>query len=80
MNRNPIRTRIGKGWNISVGILDHQVAIQRQLGRFSQRFDQLRPQRDVRHKVAVHHIDVNDSAAAFRCPVHLLAQTREIRR
>jgi hypothetical protein len=54
------------------------VAVERQLGRFPQRLNQLRPQCDVRDKMPVHHVHVNYGPAAFRSPVDLLAQTREI--
>jgi hypothetical protein len=40
----------------------------------------LRPERDVRDKVPIHHVHVNDGSTAFRRPGDLLAQTREIRR
>ena len=80
MHRNPVRPSICERGNVQVRILNHQVAIERQLGRLAQRLHQLRPQSDVGDKMPVHHIHMNDGAAALRRPRNLLAQTREIRR
>ena len=80
VHRHPVGTRIRESRNVKIGVLNHQMTIERELGRLPQRTHQLRSERDVRHEMTIHDIDVDDRAAAFRGPADLLAQTREIRR
>ena len=64
VHRNPIHARVGKCGNKFVGVLDHQVAVERQFGVLADRGDDGRPDGDVGDKVAVHHVDMDDGAAA----------------
>jgi hypothetical protein len=43
----------------ALGVLDHQVDVERQRRRAPHRLDHDRPDRQVRHEVAVHHVDVD---------------------
>ena len=80
MHRNPVRARLGEHRNKLVGILDHQVAIERQLSRLAQRLHYRRPDREVRDEVAIHDVHVDDMSSALGRGAHLLAQSSEISR
>ena len=41
-----------------LGVVDHQVTVQEQIGVGAQRFHDRRANGQVRHEVAVHHVDV----------------------
>ncbi len=64
VHAHPVGPRIGKGRNELVGILDHQVAVERQLRRLAQAGDDRRSDGDVGHEVAVHDVDMDHRAAA----------------
>ncbi len=64
----------------SFGILDHQVAVERQLGGLAQALHHRRPKRDVGHKMAVHHVHVDHRAAAPLGRGNLIRQMGKIRR
>src|SRR4029077_9872538 len=71
--------RFGKSRNVVVGIFDHQVAIQDRIGkRFSEGRHDGRPDGDVRHEVAVHHVHVEQRAAALERSFRVVAQPREV--
>ena len=63
-----------------IRILDHQVAIQRQLRHRPHRLHHRRPKRDIRHKVPIHHIHMDDRPAAPLRPRDLIRQVRKVRR
>jgi len=68
MHRDHICAGLGEGWNVRVWILDHEVAVEGELGDGAQRLDHRRAEGNVGNEVAVHDIDVNDgSAATFGC-------------
>ena len=62
-----------------VGVLDHEVAVERQFGDRPDGFDDRRPEADVRDEVAVHDIDVDDGAAATLSRGDLVSEMREVR-
>ena len=64
VHADPVGARLAECGDELVGVLDHQVAIQRQFGRLAQRLHHRRPQCDVGHKVAVHHVHMDGRAAA----------------
>ena len=64
VHADPIGPGIGKGGNVLVRVLDHQVAIERQPRRFAQAFYQRRAKGDVGHKMPVHHIHMDCRSAA----------------
>src|SRR5579864_8106800 len=80
VHRHPVDSGVGKCWNEFVRILNHQVAVQRQLGYLPQRLHHRRPDREVRDEVPIHDIDMNDAGSALARGDHLLAQPRKISR
>ncbi len=80
MHRYPIDSGFGECRNELVRILDHQVAIQRQIGHLAQRFYNRRPDRKIGNEVAVHDIDMDDTRPALACGAYLLAQSSKISR
>ena len=64
MHGDHVGAGLGEGGDEGVGVLDHQVAVERQLGDGAQGLDHGRAEGDVGDKVAVHDIDVDDGAAA----------------
>ena len=80
MDRNPVRPGFYELRDVLVWILNHQVAIERQLGHFTQRFHDGRPDRDIRYKMPVHDVHVHQGAAAFGGTANLVRQMGEIRR
>ena len=55
---------LGEGGDEGVGVLDHQVAVERELGDGADGLDHGRAEGDVGDEVAVHDVDVDDGAAA----------------
>ena len=51
---------------VPVGVLDHQVRVERQVGGPGQRLDHRRAEGQVRDEVVVHHVDVHQSALPIR--------------
>ena len=80
VDADPVGPGVGKRGDELVGILDHQVAIERQVGDLAQAFHHRRPDGDVGHKMAVHDVDVDDRAAAALGRGNLVRQMGKIRR
>src|SRR5215475_1995516 len=81
MYQNPRRARFRKRRNKQVRIFNHQVYVKNRVrNRFAQRRNHRRPQRDVRHEVSVHHVHVQQRAAAFERQLGVGSEIREIRR
>lgn len=55
------------------------MAVERQFGDAPERLDHGRTEGDVGNEVAIHHIDVDDSAAAALGRCDLVGQVREVR-
>ena len=72
MNRNPVRTGIGEGRNVLVGILDHEVAIEGNIDSLAQAGDHGRSDRDIGHEMTVHHVDMQQGSATSQCRVRIL--------
>ena len=72
MHRNPVGPRVRERRNVFARILNHQVAIERQLGGSAQRLHHRRPQRDIRDKMPVHHIHVDNRGPAISGNLHLV--------
>jgi hypothetical protein len=58
MHRQAVGSRRGKSRQVSLGRFNHEVNVQGQAGGSAGRFNNDRPQRDVGHKMPVHHINV----------------------
>ena len=73
VHRNPVRARVGKCGNKFVRILDHQVAVERQLRHFAQRFYDGRANRKIRNEMSIHDVHMDNTRPAFPGGAHLLA-------
>ena len=80
VHADPVGPGLGKGGDEFVGVLDHQVAVERQVGGLAQALDHRRPDGDVGHEMAVHHVHVDDRAAAPLGRGNLIGQMGKIRR
>jgi hypothetical protein len=79
MDRYPVGAGFREGRNEIVGILDHQVAIEGNIGNgFAERGHHRRADGDVRNEVAVHDVHVEDRAAAVDGGLGLRAKLSEI--
>src|SRR5580693_6632402 len=58
----------GKFWDEGVRVLDHQVAVERKFRDRAECRHHWRPEGDIWHEMAVHHVHVDDcSASALGC-------------
>src|SRR5580658_8575061 len=79
MHRDPVRACFCKRRNELIRIFDHQVAVERYIRKnFAERSDYGRSDGEVRHKVPVHHVKVQNRAAAVERSFRLGAQLRKI--
>ena len=78
LHRDHVRARLGKRWNVRVGLLDHQVAVERQFRDRPNGLHHRRTERDVGDKVPVHHIHVDDGAAAALRRRNLIGKVGEV--
>ena len=78
MHGHHVRARVDERLDVAIGVRDHQVDIERQLGRLAQRLHDRHANRDVGNEVAVHHVDVHLVGAAARGGGDLGAEIREV--
>src|SRR3569832_1384894 len=78
MYRNPVRTGIRKCRDVQVGILDHQMAVDRSFNGLTERLQHRRSDRDIRNEMPVHHVEMEDRAATFYRGSRLLPKPRKI--
>lgn len=76
----PVRARLGKLGNKPIGVLDHQMHIKDGISHRPQPFNNRRPNRDVGHKMPIHHVQVNDGCAAFDGGENVIGQVGKIGR
>jgi hypothetical protein len=74
MNRYDIRAGIGESINIVIRILYHQVYVKRKTCKSSDAFNNRRPQRYIRYKMAVHYINMYDIGSRFIKPGNFLTK------
>ena len=67
-----------KAANEIIGVIDHQVAVERQAGDLAQAGHDGRPDGDVGHKVAVHDVDMDGGAAAALGRRNLVGQVGKV--
>jgi hypothetical protein len=79
MHADPVCPGLREHGNKLVGILDHQVAIERQLRYFADGLHHGWSERDIRHKMPVHHVDMDCRAAGLFGHGNSIGQTGEIR-
>src|SRR5208283_2123465 len=80
VHRNPIGPCFGKCRNEFVGILDHQMTIERRLGNLPQRLHYRRTEGEIGDEMSIHNVDMDDAGATFLGGAYLLAETGEVRR
>src|ERR1700751_3785601 len=80
MHAYPVRSGVAKCRDKFIGILDHQVAIEGKTRDLAQRLDDRRSERNVRHKVPIHYVDMDDRATAALCSRNFVCETSKIRR
>ena len=80
VNAHPVGAGIGESRDELVGILDHQVAVERQFCCLAQAAYHRRPDGDVGHEMAVHHVHVDHRAAAALGSRNLVRKMRKISR
>ncbi len=76
-----VRAGLDELVDVALGTLDHQVHVAhrpRRVRLLAQRRDDDRPDRDRRHEVPVHHIDVNHPRTRVQHLPDLLAQPPEV--
>jgi hypothetical protein len=78
VNAQKIGSGLCEGGNEVVRILDHQMAIKRQIGDRPQRLNHGRTEGDVWDEVSVHHVDVDDASAASFGRLHLFGEMGEV--
>ena len=78
VHADPVGPGVGKGGDELVGVLDHQVAIERQAGGLAQALDHRGADGDVGDEMAVHDVDVDDGAAAALGRGNLVGQVGEV--
>ena len=79
MHGDDVGAGLGEGLEIGVARRDHQMHVERLLGVGPDRLHDVRPDRDVRHEVAVHDVDMDPVGAGGIDGADLLAELREIR-
>ena len=80
LDEQVIRPRLGEHLEIALRLDDHEMHIEGLGSRPSDGLQHDRPDRDVGHEAAIHHIDMNPVGAGAIDRAHLLAQAREVRR
>ena len=80
VHRQHRRAGLDERFGVAIGIGNHQVHVERHLGHPLDRFDDRRPYRDVRHKMAVHHIHMDEISASSFSRLDGGAERREVGR
>src|SRR5687767_2029388 len=80
MNIQSARTRLGKCFEVTLRLFDHQMHIQREICDSTTGFHDKGSHRNVGNKVPIHHIDVKPIRAGRFTSSDLLPETREISR
>ena len=70
---------IRKGRDVELRAIHHEVNIQRKVGASSQRSDDVRAVRQVRHKMAVHDVDMNPISSTCFDDGNLVGKSCEVR-
>ena len=78
MEREDGGARVGEWLNKPLRLDDHEVHVERQRGAPAHRLDDLRAEREIRHELAIHDVDVNPVGAAGLAHRDLVAQASEV--
>jgi len=80
MHADPACTRVHKGRNVVVRVLDHQVNVQRRLHMLAQRGHHRRANRNVWDEVPVHYINVQNRRSRGKHGRNLFGEAGKISR
>ena len=80
MNEKMIGTGLGKGGEMAFRLDDHQMHIERLSRAAAHRLHDQRPDRDIRHKAAVHDVDINPVGARRVDGANFVGKISEVRR
>ena len=75
-----VRTGADEVFQIAIRVLDHQVHVEGQIGRPLRRVDDQRADRDVRHEVPVHDVDVHPVRPTVRDGPDVVREAAEVGR
>ena len=78
VHRHHRRAGVRERLDVAVRVLDHQVHVERHPRDALERPHDRRADRDVRHEMAVHHVDVNEIGAAALDRRDRVAERREV--
>ena len=81
MERDVVRPGLGELLDVTIGLLDHQVDVDRAtrvVDEVRDRGRHQRPDRDGRDEVTVHHVDVDEARAGGHHLLDLRAEPREV--
>ena len=78
MERNDVGTRLGEIGNDAIDRFHHQVHVDRGAGERPDRSAYERADRQVRHIMIVHHIEMDQVCTRRDDVIHFLAQAREV--
>ena len=79
VDTDDIGSRLAEGFQIGVRRRDHQVDIERDFDMRTQGFDDIWAKRDVRHKMAVHDVNMQPIGACGLDGARLFAKLSKIR-
>ena len=65
---------LGEGRDIGIDRRDHQVNVEGQRGVWPQCAHNIGPDREIRHEMAVHHVNMNEVGAGRADRAHLIAE------
>ena len=74
MHGDVVAARLGEGLEIGVAGRDHQMRVEHLLGVRPHRLDDIRAVGNVRHKVSVHHVEMDPVGAGLVDGADLLAE------
>ena len=78
MHGNDVGARLGEGFEIRIARRDHQVHVERFFGVRPDRFDDVGPDGNIGHEMAVHDVDMDPVGAGGVDRVDFVAQFCEI--
>ena len=78
VQRHDRRTRFGELPKVALGPVDHEVYVERELRVAANRLQHDESHRDVRHEVAIHHVDVDEINASRLGLPHLIGEIAEV--
>ena len=78
VNGDHVTTRLGEGFKIGIGRGNHQMAIKHRIAVLAQRLNDSRAIGNIRHEMAVHHIEMNPFRPGFGHIAHFFAKAGEI--